>query len=68
MTTNPQKLYGPKQIAIISCSMVAGIAFYLFRRFHENGRLTPVDVIVGGGTLIIGAIIAVVIVRRGNRK
>ncbi len=68
MTTNQQKLYGAKQIVIISCSMLVGIVFFLFRRFHENGRLTSVDAIAGVGTVIVGATIAVVMVRKGNKR
>lgn len=62
------KLYGPKQIAIIACSMVAGTALFIFRRLHENGRLTSVDAFAAVMTVIVGTTIAVVIVRKGNKK
>jgi hypothetical protein len=68
VTTPSQKLYGPKQILIITISMLLGIGFFLFRRYHETGSLGRVELIAAVCTAIITAVIAVVIIRKGNKE
>jgi hypothetical protein len=68
VTTPSHKLYGPKQIFLLISSMIAGIGFCLFRRYHEFGHLGQVDFIATGFTVVVTGIIAAVIVRKGNKE
>ena len=66
--TPSKKLYGPKQILIITISMLLGIGFFLLRRYHETGGLGRVELIAAVCTAALAALIAVVIVRKGNKE
>ena len=62
------RLYGPRQIAIITASLLAGIGFFLFRRYYENGKLGQIELFATPVSLAVFATIVVVIVRKGNRE
>jgi hypothetical protein len=68
VATPPHKLYGPKQIFLIVSSMIAGIGFFLFRRYHESGHLGSVELITSGFTVVVSGIIVAVLVRKGNKE
>ena len=68
MSSPHKKLYGPKEILLIVGSMLAGLSFFLFRQFHENGSIGRVEVIATIGTLFITTLITVFIVRKGNQQ
>jgi hypothetical protein len=66
MEPTPPRLYGTKQIVIIAASLVAGIGFFLFRRYHETGRIGVIEIGAACFTLLMGAAIAFFIVRHAN--
>lgn len=68
MSKDSVKLYRPKQIILVSCSLLAGIGCFFYRRYYENGRLTNVDLFATVSTLLIGIIIVVMVVRKANRE
>ena len=48
--------------------MLAGTAIFLYRRYHETGRIGRTEIIASVITLVIGAAIVVLIVRWANRR
>lgn len=62
------KLFGPKQIVLIITSSLAGIGFFLFRRYYENGKLGLVELISTLLTIAMVVAITVFIVRKARRE
>lgn len=67
MSDDSKKLFRPKQIVIISGSMLAGIGFFLFRRYYENDRLTNIDLFAALFTVLAVATIVFFMTRKANR-
>ena len=63
MKKDPKKLYGPREFALLGGSLVLGVVVFLGTRYHQNGRLSAIDVFSVAGAFILSAV-----VRTGNRE
>jgi hypothetical protein len=64
--TSP-KLHGPRQTLIIVASALAGIGFFLLRRYHDVGRLGWIDAVATAATVVVFSVITVLVARKGNK-
>jgi len=68
MKKYPKKLYGPREFALLGSSLVLGVAVYLGTRYHQNGRLSGVDMFSAAAAFILCVAIVAVVARTGNRE
>lgn len=68
MKKDPEKLYGPREFALLGGALVMGIAVFLGTRFRQSGRLSAVDVFACVAAVILSVVVMAVIVRTANRK
>jgi hypothetical protein len=58
----------PKRLFLIGGSACAGIGFFLYRRYYENGELTKIDLFATVTSVVMITIILIVIGRIASRK
>ncbi len=61
------KLFGPKQIVIISVSGLIGTGFFLYRRYYETGTLGWAEFVGATFGVVMLVTVTYFIARKANR-